>query len=554
MYFGPIDSSAARGAILAHSVKLTERTLKKGRVLSDDDVAALVAAGVTAVTAARLEGDDIHEDAAAERLGHALKGSGVSVKAPFTGRVNLYAEADGVLAFDSDAINAINQVDEVITLATLPRWAVVKRRQMIATIKIIPFSVPAACLDEALIHAGAAKIAVQAFASRDAILLQTELPSTRGSVLDKTVRVLRARMEALGGQLIHEQRTQHSVVPLASALRGVINAVDLVMIAGASAIVDRRDVIPAAIEEAGGEIIHFGMPVDPGNLILVAKLAGKPVLGLPGCARSPALNGVDLVLQRLAAGCAVDGPAIQAMGVGGLLKEFSGRPTPRAGEASTDIVTAPCTAGVVLAAGQSRRMGDVNKLLVTVEGDTMVRRAVRNAVAAGLDPVIVVTGHEREQVQAALQGEQVTFVHNPSFADGLSTSLAAGVKALPDTSDAVVVCLADMPLLTPRVIERLASAFDPVEGRAICVPTWKGKRGNPILWDARFASEMLDVSGDVGARHLLGVHDEHVCEVAMDDAAVLEDVDSPADLQALAGRTETAEPVQPADDLQQAPT
>lgn len=527
-----MDSVAAEGAILAHSVKLADKTLKKGRQLGAADVAALLAANIANVTVARLDADDVHEDAAAEQLGAALLGVAVSAKAPFTGRVNLYAEVDGILHFDADAVARVNQVDEVITLATLAPWAVVKRRQMIATIKIIPFAVPNACLEAALNGAQAAQLTVLPFKARDAVLLQTELPSTRGNVLDKTVQVLRARMETLGGQLLREQRTAHDAGELAGALRAAIDECDLIMIAGASAIVDRRDVIPAAIEAAGGTVIHFGMPVDPGNLILLATLQGKPVLGLPGCARSPARNGVDLVLQRLAAGCAVDGPAIQAMGVGGLLKEFSGRPTPRAGVAS-DVVTAPRIAGIVLAAGQSRRMGSVNKLLVEVDGDTMVNRAVNNARAAGLDPLIVVTGHERDEVRAALSREPVRFVHNPLYADGLSTSLAAGVRELPQTADAVVVCLADMPLLTPRVIQKLTSAFDPLEGRAICVPTWQGKRGNPILWDARFASEMLEVSGDVGARHLLGVHEAEVCEVAMDDAAVLADVDSPADLEAL---------------------
>ena len=166
-----MDSVAAEGAILAHSVKLADKTLKKGRQLGAADVAALLAANIANVTVARLDADDVHEDAAAEQLGAALLGVAVSAKAPFTGRVNLYAEVDGILHFDADAVARVNQVDEVITLATLAPWAVVKRRQMIATIKIIPFAVPNACLEAALNGAQAAQLAC-----RDAHEPQAQAP------------------------------------------------------------------------------------------------------------------------------------------------------------------------------------------------------------------------------------------------------------------------------------------------------------------------------------------------------------------------------------------
>jgi molybdenum cofactor cytidylyltransferase len=163
----------------------------------------------------------------------------------------------------------------------------------------------------------------------------------------------------------------------------------------------------------------------------------------------------------------------------------------------------------------------------------MVRRAAEAAASSHARPVIVVTGNEQGKVQAALRGCKTTFVHNPRFAEGMSTSLQAGLAALPANVDGALVCLGDMPLVTAAAIDRLIAAYNPLEGRAICVPTWNGKRGNPVLWDRRFFAAMADLAGDVGAKHLIGEHAELVAEVAMSDDAILTDIDTPEALAAL---------------------
>jgi molybdenum cofactor cytidylyltransferase len=293
-------------------------------------------------------------------------------------------------------------------------------------------------------------------------------------------------------------------------------------------------VIPAAIEQAGGSVEHFGMPVDPGNLLLLAHLGDIPVLGLPGCVRSPKLNGFDWVLQRLIADVPVTPRDIMLLGAGGLLKEIPTRPQPRAGDQeSKPTPRGPKVAAIVLAAGRSTRMGAANKLLAEVDGAPMVRRAVEAALASQARPVVVVTGNEQGKVQAALRGCKVTFAHNPDFAAGMSTSLKKGLGALPADSEGAVVCLGDMPMVGGGVLDRLIGAFDPLEGRAICVPTWNGKRGNPVLWARRFFPEMAELAGDVGAKHLIGEHADLVAEVAMPDDAVLTDIDTPEALAAL---------------------
>ena len=535
MKFGETSVDEAAGAILAHGVSCGDRTFKKGRVLSDGDLAMLRAGGIESVVAARLEPGDIGEDEAAHAIATAAAGAKLNATEAFTGRVNLFAGARGLAVYDPGLLDRINRIDESITIAALPPYAPVEPRQMVATIKIIPFAVPGDVLDSCLkeIEAAGGLFQVAPFAAHRVGLVQTTLPGMRDKLLDKTLAVIRGRVESLGGTLEGETRCPHAADSVASAIRDWRGrGCDMVLVMGASAITDRRDVIPAAIEAAGGSVDHFGMPVDPGNLMLIGHDGAAPVLGLPGCVRSPKVNGFDWVLQRFAAGLEVTKGDVMAMGAGGLLTEISARPLPRAEAcAPAPLPRAPRIAAVVLAAGQSRRMGAVNKLLAEIGGTPMVAQVVDVALASQARPVIVVVGHEAQRVREALTGRDVLFVDNPGYADGISTSLRHGLRALPRGTDGALICLGDMPRVAPEQLDRLIAAFNPVEGRAICVPTVHGKRGNPVLFARRFFEEMESVSGDVGARHLIGEAPELVCEVEMADGGVLLDIDTP---QALA--------------------
>ncbi len=539
MIFANQPVSEAAGALLVHSVRIGKLTFKKGHLLSAADVAALSEAGRKTVTVARLEPGDVGEDVAATHIAEVLAGSNVTLATPFTGRCNLFATAAGLLVVDRERLDQLNLIDEAVTAATLPPYDHVQPRDMVATVKIIPFAVPGAVLERCLTVAkgGEPLVRVAAFRARQIGLIQTRLPGIKDSVLDKTVEVMNGRLAAIGCPAAVESRCDHEATALAAAIadrrRG---GAEMVLVAGASAITDRRDVIPAAIERAGGRIDHFGMPVDPGNLLLLGRLSDDThVLGLPGCVRSPKVNGFDWVLQRLVADLPVTGTDIMRMGAGGLLKEIPTRPQPRAGTDASTVSVPPVAriAAVVLAAGRSSRMGAANKLLADVDGVPMVRRAVDTTLASAARPVVVVTGNEQGKVQAALRGCKVTFIHNLGFAEGMSTSLRAGLAALPGKVDGALICLGDMPLVTPAVLDRLIAAFNPDEGRAICVPTWNGKRGNPVLWGRRFFAEMADLAGDVGAKHLIGEHADLVAEVAMPDDAVLTDIDTPEALTAL---------------------
>ena len=538
MIFGELPVEEAEGAILVHSTRCGTRTLKKGLHLAAEHISALREAGIDRIVAARLEADDLHEDEAARLIADALAGPGIEVRRPFTGRSNLHAQEAGVATLDIAAIDGVNLVDEAITVATVPAWDAVAAGQMVATVKIIPYAVPRVLVERCLAAARASNgaIGVAAFRPCRIALVMTTTGAIKDKVLDKTAAVLAERLRDVGAELAVEHRTAHRTEELAPLLAPLAREHDMVLVYGASAIADRRDVIPAAVESAGGTVDHLGMPVDPGNLLLLAHIGKTPVLGLPGCARSPRLNGFDWVLQRLVAGLAVTPRDIMGMGVGGLLKEIPLRPRPRE-EAEDDEDRArrePHVAALVLAAGQSRRMVSANKMLVEVDGRAMVRHAAEAALASRTCPVVVVTGHAPEAVAGALQGLDVTLVHNPDFADGLSTSLRTGIAALPGDADAVAVMLGDMPRVGPAVIDRLIAAYNPAEGRAIVVPTHRGKRGNPVLWDRRFFEAMRTVGGDTGARHLIGEHEELVAEVELPDDAVLLDIDTPEALARLA--------------------
>ncbi len=545
MRFGEIPLAEAEGAILAHSVHDIGLVFKKGRRLGAEDVERLKAAGRRTVVAAVLEAGDVHEDEAAGRMAAAVTGANLTASAPFTGRVNLFASARGLAVIDRERLDRINRMDESITIATVPQYAAVEPGQMVATIKIIPFAAHDSDLQlsEAVAQtdASAGVVRVAPYRPRKVGLVQTRLAGTKPKVLDKTSQVTAARLEAMGMAISRDRRCEHVARTLAGEIRSMLSeGVELVLLVGASAITDRRDVLPEAIELAGGTVEHFGMPVDPGNLLLLGAVDRVPVLGLPGCARSPKLNGFDWVLQRLAADVSVTRADIMAMGLGGLLTEIPSRPLPRAqaepGSPAVEALRVVRIAAIVLSAGQSSRMGAGNKLLADIDGTPMVLRVVDAALASQASPVIVVTGHQRDAVEAALAGRDVVLAHNPDFAEGISTSLKAGLDAVPDAADGAVICLGDMPLVSAGLLDRLIAAYNPAEGRAIVVPTRDGKRGNPVLWDRRFFAEMHQVAGDVGARHLIGDYAELVVEVETEDAAVLTDVDTQAALDRLSGK------------------
>lgn len=573
----------ALGAVLVHTTRAGDAVLKKGRVLTLADLAALRAAGVARVWCAVLGEDDVGEDQAARQLAEALAGPHVTLADAKTGRCNLHAHCAGLFTVEAAALQRLNALDERLTVATLADGTVVRAGDMVATVKIIPLSVPRAVLttaiqlvrysdievrDPDIEHhvriaddgsrpargAGSASspldsvresddpesgrsrvLAVHPWAGKQAGLVLTRGAETHPRLLERAAAAQRTRMERCGGALAREEVTAHHEEAVARALTEQAAAgLEPLLVLGASAIMDRQDVIPRALERAGGEVLRLGMPVDPGNLLMVGRLGHRMVLGVPGCARSLKRSGFDWVLERCCAEVPFSSAQLAALGAGGLLEESELRPSPRDERDSAAATEVPRVAAVVLAAGKSSRMGAAAKQLEQLAGKPLVRWAVEAALASEARPVVVVTGHEREKVAAALEDLPVELVHNPRFAEGLATSLRCGLEQLERGAPVAgaLICLADMPRVTSTHLDRLIAAFDPVAA-PIVVPTCQRKRGNPVLWARRYFSELRQLRGDVGARGLLEQHAEQVAFLALEDPAILLDIDTPQALAAL---------------------
>lgn len=530
MRFGPVSLDKAEGAVLAHSVSAGGRTWRKATAIGAEDIRDMAAAGLTEIVAAIPEEGDLDENTAAARIAAALAAPGVDIRPPSTGRVNMHAVDGGLFVVNRAAVDAINAIDPAITLATLPEYAPVDAGRMLATVKIIPFAVSASLVDRAVEAARQTSvIGLRPFRPRRVGIVQTVLPTVKASVLDKTVKLTAERLSRSGSVVTRELRTPHVDDAVAEAVADLATDNEMVIVFGASAVSDSRDVIPAAIGIAGGTVARVGMPVDPGNLLVIGILGGKTVIGAPGCARSPKLNGFDWVLDRILADIEVGDSEIARMGVGGLLMEIESRPQPR--EPLARRVGG--VHAILLAAGRGQRMGGPNKLLARFDGKPLVRKVAEALAASRVKSSTVVVGHQADDVTRALDGVATRLVHNPDYRSGLASSLKAGIAALPPDAAGALVALGDMPAVTATDIDALVEAFIGAGEKVIVRATHAGKRGNPVILPRSLFAEVSHLAGDTGARHIVETAEIQVVDVELGEAASL-DVDTPEAL-ALAG-------------------
>jgi len=540
MRYGTFELAEAEGTVLAHSIRLPSGRVSKGQVLSREDIARLSEEGVTSVVAVRLDPGDLLEDEAAATIAGAIAPDNLRFSEATTGRVNIYAKVDGLFVADKAVVDALNRIDPAITLACLADHVAVRTGDMVATVKIIPLAVGGGKVAQAVsLLAESAAFEVKSFRPRAVTLVATELPSLKVSVMDRTAKLLEQRLALSGSRLIKEVRIPHSADRLTEVLMGLkaqeINEPAMVVVFGASAVADADDVIPAAIRRAGGEVEQVGMPVDPGNLLVLGRIGDVPVLGAPGCARSPKENGFDWVLNRLMAGETPTSFDITGMGVGGLLMEIPTRPRPR--DAVTEKAATLSVGGLLLAAGQARRMGKdgPHKLLAEFEGVPLVRRSAEVLSASQALPVVAVTGHRRDEIEAALTGLDIRMHFNADYASGMASSLVAGFSA-PELAekDGVLVMLADMPGVTTEHVNMLIAAFREAGGGVVVRSVSDGKRGNPIILPRIAYDAVLRLEGDVGARALIENSGLSVIDVDIGPAAHL-DVDTPEAVTAAGG-------------------
>lgn len=535
MQLAELSTIDCEGLILAHRQNFSGGSLAKGAVLTADKVAALVAAGIDKLVCARPEAGDIHEDDAAARLAPLLSPKHLDFSIAATGRVNIKVPEQGIIRYDRALIRQINEIDECITFALVQHNQLLAPGQMAATLKIIPFFVPETSVQKIeAVLAGSPAFSFHPLKQAQIALIQTRIEGQSDRLFAATEKVTAARLAVLGCVLVASHICAHNRDDVADMIMSCKdNGADIVLVCGGSAIIDRQDELPQAVLAAGGDVLQLGLAVDPGNLLMFAGLGGVPVIGMPGCARSPKLNGLDWVLQLVLADIPITRSELADMAAGGLLMEIASRPLPRA------IATTPDkpdrVAGLLLAAGRSSRMGDDNKLLANVAGKPLVRHAAETMLEAGLADVTVVLGYQADQVAAALDGLALNLVFNARFAAGQGHSVAAGVGALSDKATDVLIGLGDMPLVSGDVLHSLVTAHLACDDhqRRITLPSLDGKRGNPVIWGGAFFPELCALEGDAGGRQVLQDHIVAHNLVAVANTAIFQDIDTPDDLQAL---------------------
>ena len=492
MKFGAVAVREAAGSILAHSVVAGGTRYRKGVTLSDHDLEQLEAAGVETVTIARLDHGDVGEDQAVSRLADALVAGtpDLSRAAAFAGRANIHAEHPGLFELDADAVERLNSINPEITLATLSHLARVAPRSLVATAKIIAFGVPSDDL-EAAVLAASGVMTLRQVVRQDASLVVTRTAGQKERLLEKGRESVAARLERLGIRLHETLVVAHEPAELGRALAAT--GTSLVLVLTGSATSDLLDVGPEGLRQAGGSVSRFGIPVDPGNLLFHGQLGERPVIGLPGCARSPALNGADWVLERLACGLEISDREFARMGIGGLLKESPSRPQPRA--VAGGPPTRPRIAAVILA--QPWPAKDLAGLL----------SAARESSA---DSVMMV--HSPRVADPEPAGLPAGCNVIAADGDRRSDLLRAGIGAVPDHSDAVLLLRAGDPTPEPDLLDRMMAAFSPGDGREIC-RAGPGHMGPPILLGRRFFESLSDLDGDRGAADFLPEVQEFLVEV-----------------------------------------
>lgn len=331
MRFGPVPLDEAEGKILAHNITRRGQPgrLRKGKVLSAADVQDLSGEGFSSVYAAELEEGDVDENSAARRVAEAaVEGCcGLLIQGPSEGRANLAAAVGGVLLVDAARLQQVN-LCEGVTFATLRSYRLVRPGQVVATVKIIPYALPVSVLEQAerAAQGDLPLVRVSDLKSRQVGLVLSGMPASASRMLHAFEPQMRKRLEGWGSQLRQIDYVAldgaHDEAALAEALcRQIERGCELVLLAGETSTMDYNDVAPRAVRQAGGQVVCVGAPVEPGNLLMLAGIGGIPVVGLPGCARSPKENVVDWVLPVLLAGEQLSAADVAAMGFGGLVEE-----------------------------------------------------------------------------------------------------------------------------------------------------------------------------------------------------------------------------------------
>ena len=520
MKFGKVFVNKSLNGILAHSMVIDGKKLNKGKIINKTDISLFKRHDIKEITCAILNKKDIQEDKAANAIAKNFRNSSVAVENAITGRSNILAAKSGLLIINEAQINKFNNISEDITIASLNNYFKVEKGDMIATIKIISFSITSSNLKRISNLNLKNALKILPFNKNRCGLILTQGSKENKKLNDISESRIRDRLEKINHELVTTLKCKHNAVEISNKIKLFKkNKIDLILILGASAIVDIKDEIPSAIKQSGGKIIRFGMPVDPGNLLLIGKNKNTHIIGLPGCARSPSLNGFDWVLERIAADVNINKKDIARMGIGGLLKTK---------KALRNLKTNNNykISSIILAAGRSKRMKSNNKLLSKLSETTMINQVVNSAILSNTDSDIIVLGHEKENIEKILPNKNLTISINKNYNQGISSSIKIGISSLPEDCDAVIIILGDMPDVTDKLINNLIKSFNPEIKRHIILPYYKSQLGNPVIISRRFFPEILQLKGDSGAKNIIKKNLDYVYKLPQKNNASLLDIDT----------------------------
>ncbi|MEA4907024.1 MAG: hypothetical protein VB089_05365 [Anaerolineaceae bacterium] len=327
MKFSAVPLEQAEGQILAHNIPRVGHhpPLRKGSAIRGEDVAALREQGLQAVYTAALEPGDVGEDQAAAHIARAAAGQGVVLKGSAAGKASLAAAEGGVLWIDVARLECLNGI-EGVAFATRRTHSRVEAGQLAATVKIVPYALREETVQRAveMAHTPAPLLQVYPLAPRRVVFVFSGSPAARSRLERAFTAPLCQRVERAGSQV-----TGAAFIPLCGVedelrlgetfVEHIGQGAELIVLISETSTMDYHDVLPRAVQWAGGDVLCLGVPVDPGNLLTIATLRGVPLLAVPGCARSSRENVVDLVLPALLSGAPLTRQDIARLGHGGLL-------------------------------------------------------------------------------------------------------------------------------------------------------------------------------------------------------------------------------------------
>ena len=529
-----LDPKESQGSILAQSYNLSERKLSKGTRVSKAIVELLNKENIKTILCAVPHENDLDEDAAAEAISNAIDRNRLYAEEASTGRVNFRTPALGVVRYNRELIKKINLVDESIAFSIVEHNQLLAKNDLIATLKIIPFFVSKIYVEQVVTLLSKYEIfKIHRLEEKKVEFIQTYYDWQKRSIFKATSNVTRSRLDALGCLLEKETLIPHDHESLCSEIKSSLDSgAQVLLISGASAITDRSDYIPKAILSVGGEIIQYGLAVDPGNLLLIGQIGNTTIIGMPGCARSPKLNGFDWVLQLLMANIPITKEELADMGAGGLLMEIASRPLPRALSKSVNKREKKIM-GVILAAGNSTRMGKDNKLLRNVGEASLIRNTVVEMLKSDLDSCSIVLGYQSDKVAEVIKDLNINLILNPLWQEGQASSLKAALNTLDDTYSDLLIMLGDMPGVKTRHINKVIEEHLLANNRKskITIPSFNGRKGNPVIWGRSFFPDLSNIEGDLGGRALFSQHPAAINLLDVDDSAFVTDADTPEDFK-----------------------